>query len=340
MKKALGILLLLATSAFGQDAPREIFPDDYTPSPCAADADAVCASFSRSRLTQAAGTYRAYHIDDKWLDKHFDELRTWFRPLCAKMGNCFTVKDNDWVYCLDVMRDDFIAVCDRFPEGSVDREQCSMTALIYYIGLGAKTKLHEQAQSCMAMQPPQGERTLVAWVKEKIRPGVRGDLTIHAYDAQSKIPVRARITLDGGTRVKSREGPIPKTGYTNEWTPRLKRVPNAEGHFDVAVPIVTLEATGYKPLQFALPMELSKMIVEISPAVADLKVGKNIITVSARDAVTGAPIEARVMAGSMVVGATNQPLELELTSRDQRPEIWVTSLFDRYSDVVVAPGVK
>jgi hypothetical protein len=74
----------------------------------------------------------------------------------------------------------------------------------------------------------------------------------------------------------------------------------------------------------------------MTPSPDQLKPGKNIITVTARDAATGKPVEARVMAEDMAVGETNKPFELQLTRRDKRPEIWVTSLFDRYSDVVVA----
>jgi hypothetical protein len=78
------------------------------------------------------------------------------------------------------------------------------------------------------------------------------------------------------------------------------------------------------------------MKVEMKPA--KLRRGKNIVTITAVDSVTGKPVEARVMGGERVLGKTNQPFEIEITGK--RPEIWVTNLYDRYSDVVVAPADK
>jgi hypothetical protein len=51
--------------------------------------------------------------------------------------------------------------------------------------------------------------------------------------------------------------------------------------------------------------------------------------------VTGQAAEMRVMAGSTPVGRTNEPFVLELPTGPSRPEIWITSLFHRYGDVVV-----
>jgi hypothetical protein len=341
MKTALALLLLLAGSTFAQPAAqtRDKFPDDYKPSPCAADADAVCQTFDQLKFTQFATAFRGYDIHHEWVDAHWNEMREAFKPLCAKMGNCFTIKDNDWPYCVDLLRDDFTDVCDRFPAGSTDRDQCKMFATTYYIGLGAKTKLHADAQACAAAQPQTGERTLDAFVVEKVRLDYNGKFTVHAYDAETKIPVRAYIDVDAG-KIQSTEGAVPRTGYTNEWKPRLKRVPNAEGHFDVVSPTLTLTASGYKPFKLTIPFEMSKMIVEMTPSADQLKPGKNVVTVNARDAATGKPVFARVMVGKMGVANTNTPFELELDRKDARPEIWVTSLYDHYNDVVIAKGAK
>ncbi len=341
MKKTLAVLLLLATSAVAQTTTRrEEYPSDYKPSPCAPATEETCKSYTAAKLREAAGTYRAFHIDDKWLTAHWAELSAAYTPLCAKMANCMTIRDNTWQYCRDIMRDDFLAVCDRFPKGSDDAENCGMASLTYFIGLNSHQHLQEQAHACAAEQPPGPQRTLAAWVSpEKIPLDFKGELHVYAYDAESHIPVRALLEIDSG-KIRSIEGPVPKTGYPNLWTARLKRAPRADGHSDVVLPTVTLKATGYKPLTFKLNMDLPRMNVTMTPPADQLKVGKNVVTINARDAATGAPVEARVMAGNMVVGRTNQPLELELTERDRLPEIWVTSLYDRYSDAVVVKGAK
>jgi hypothetical protein len=77
------------------------------------------------------------------------------------------------------------------------------------------------------------------------------------------------------------------------------------------------------------------MTVTMDPDPSKLKRGKNTVTITARDAATGTPVEARVMGGSSVLGKTNVPFELEIVKGQKRPEIWVTSLYDRYNDVVV-----
>jgi hypothetical protein len=341
MKKTLAaLLLLLATSALAQTTRREEFPSDYKPAPCAPDTDSVCKSLSQPKLREAAGTYRAFHIDDKWLAAHWTELTAEYRKICGKIASCMTLRDNTWQYCRDIMHDDFLAVCDRFPKGSEDAEQCGMVSLTYFIGLPSHQPLQEEAYACVAAQPQAPERTLEAWVDpEKVPLDFKGEIRFYAYDAETHIPVRALLEIDAGKLV-STEGPVPKTGYPNIWTARLKRVPRADGHADVVAPTVTLKATGYKPLTFKLNMDVPRMKVEMTPSADQLKVGKNTVTVTARDVTTGAPVEARVMAGKMIAGRTNQPFELELTEQDQLPEIWVTSLYDRYSDAVVSKGAK
>jgi hypothetical protein len=340
MKKTLAVLLLIATSASAQTSRREAFPSDFKPSPCAPNVETVCKSFSPERLREAAGVYRAFHIDDKWLAAHWNELTAAYKPLCAKMSSCMTVKDNIWQYCRDMLHDDFLQVCDRYPAGSEDREHCLMVSLTYYIGLGSHEELSKQAHACTDAQPQGPERTLEAWMNpEKIPLDFNGAIDVYAYDAETHIPVRALLEIDSG-KLRPTEGPIPKTGYPNKWTARLKRVPRADGHSDIVLPTLTLKATNYKPLSFKLNMDLPRMTVTMSPSSDQLKVGMNTITVTAKDVATGAPVEARVMAGNMVLGRTNTPLELELTDRDQLPEIWVTSLYDRYSDAVVMKGAK
>ena len=338
MKKTLSLVLLLALPVLAQSPVREAFPSDYKPSPCAADTAAVCETFAMERMSEYGANFRGFDMRQEWVNEHWGEMTKALTPHCAKMANCFTIKDNDWVFCLDLLREDFIGTCKRFPADSEDFRQCTMFAMTYYIGLGAKTKLHKEAQECVAAQPPAAERALEAWLQpQTFHFGFDDLMTVYAYDAETHIPVRAVVTIDGGT-LRSTEGPISTAGYATKWRAGLKRVPNAQGHRDLVGPTLTLTATGYRPLTIPMPMEVPKAIVEMTPSVAELKPGTNTITVTARDAATGKPAELRVMAGDRVLGKTNLPLQLELAPGKKRPEIWVTSLYDRYSDVVVVPA--
>jgi hypothetical protein len=340
MKKALvaSLLFVLALSSLAQDAPRVIYPNEYTPSPCAADPKVTCQAFPQARASEWAATFRGFNLHQEWADAHWDEMMQAFLPLCRKIANCFTTVDNDWVFCLDIMKDEFLGTCDRFEKGSDDHTQCIMFAMTYYVGLGAKTKIDAEAKACAkALPPPPTERTLTAWMKpEKLKVDHDGKIWVHAYDAQTHIPVRALLTIDGGGKLQSTDNPDPTTGYAAIYRLRLKRVPNAQGHRDVVAPTATLKATGYQPYTFTIPVDVPRLVVEMSPSPDQLMVGKNSITVTARDAATGKPVRARVMAEDMALGDANTPLELTLTPKDKRPEIWVTSLYDRYSDVVVA----
>ncbi|MDQ3280960.1 MAG: hypothetical protein M3Q69_06075 [Acidobacteriota bacterium] len=338
MKKLLGLFLLaLAPSLFAQDADRVLYPDDYKPSPCAPDAKVTCQAFPQSRASEFAATFRGFNLHQEWADAHWDEMMQAFLPLCRKISNCFTTVDNDWVFCTDIMKDEFLAACDKFEKGSDDHTQCVMFAMTYYVGLGAKTKVDAQAKACVKALPPAPEKTMTAWMKPaKLKVDHDGRIWVTAYDADTHIPVRALLTIDGGGKLQSTDNPDPTTGYPAIYRLRLKRVPNAEGHRDVVAPTATLKATGYKPYTFTLPVDVPRMTVEMSPCPDQLKVGQNTITITARDAETGKPVRARVMAEDMVLGDTNVPLELTLTPKDKRPEIWVTSLYDRYNDVVVA----
>lgn len=335
MKKTI-LFLLLALPAIAENPTREAFPSDYKPSPCAADTAAVCQSFVQSRMTEYGATFRGFNLSQEWVNAHWDEMTKLFTPLCAKIANCFTVKGNDWVFCVDLLRADFLATCDRYPANSEDRTQCTMFALTYYIGLGAKTKLHATAQECIGGEAAPAERSLEAWIEPQTFVwGVDGELTVHAYDAETHIPVRARLTIDGGT-LRSTEGPVPTTGYPSKWRAGLKRVPNTQGHRDVVAPTATLTANGYQTLTFPIAIDVPALIVAMTPPVTQLKRGMNTITVTAHDAATGEPVRMRVMAGDRVLGNTNTPLPFEVKRGEKRPEIWVTSLWDRYSDVVVA----
>ena len=333
MKKTL-LLLLLALPAIAQGPVREAFPSDYKPSPCAADPAAVCKSFERSRIASYAALFRGFDLKQTWVDSHWDEMMKLFAPLCTKIANCFPVKDNTWVFCIDLMRDDFINTCERFPKGSDDRSQCRMLAITFVTGIAGISDLHKAAQECAAAQPSTGPHRLEAWVRpEKMDLDYNGELTVFAYDAETHLPVRASLSVDAGKLTRT-DGPAA-AGSILKWRAGLKRVPNAQNHRDVVLPTATLEATGYEPLTIHFPVEVPTVNVTMTPPAAQLKPGPNTITVTTVDSITGKPVERRVMAPEQVITRLD-PLQLELAAGQKRPEIWVTSLFDRYSDVVVA----
>jgi hypothetical protein len=111
------------------------------------------------------------------------------------------------------------------------------------------------------------------------------------------------------------------------------RVPNADGHTDIVAPTVTLSFAHHPQMKFPLPVQVPKMTAVMQPAT--LKPGRNTVTVITKDAITGAPVEARVMYGDLTIGESNQPVVIEVKKGAKRPDVWVTSLFDAYGDVVV-----
>lgn len=338
MKKLL-LLLVLALPAIADTPAREIFPSDYKPSPCAADASVVCQSFPQNRMRSYAGDFRGFNLKQEWVDAHWDEMLALFTPICGKMGNCFAVKGNDWVYCLDLMRNTFVSTCDRFPAGSEDHRQCTWFATIYFVGLGGKTKLHESVQECVAQQPPSATlRKLEAWLDpHTFTADFDGQLTAYAYDAETHVPVRARVAIDAGT-LKPIEGRVPTTGYPVKWRAGLKRVPNAQGHTDVVAPTAMFTFDGYEPLMIPIAMAIPTLTIQMTPSAAELRPGMNTITVTAHDSITDKPVEMRVMAGDRVLGNANKTLQFEWKRGEKRPEIWLTSLWNRYSDVVIVPA--
>jgi hypothetical protein len=334
-------LLLAATAAAAEPPTYEQFmPADYKPSACAPAAESVCDRADRGQFTKQAHAHRAYDIDEQWIDAHWDEMRARFLPICAKIAQCYTLQGNNWVFCTDIAGEEFRSQCDRFPEGSWDRDQCNMFSTMWFVSLGAQEQLLRPAQDCAASDPAAKVSKLEVLVyPEQMPPDYDGEFFVHVLDAERRIPVAARVTADSG-RIQAREGNPPKTGYRMSYKARLVRVPNPEtGHSDVVSPTFTVRAPAYEPYTFA-PVVVPRMKVEMSPAPDMLRRGPNVITVTATDADTGKPVNARVMGGEHVLGKTNEPFVLEMARGQRHPEIWVTSLYDHYSDVVVAPAGK
>lgn len=342
MRPTLAFLILLAPSLLAQTPAREHFPSNFTPSACAPDT--ACPSFNQSQFADVAAL-RGFDIGQDWVDAHWKELTDAIRPSCAKVNTCYGTPGNHFTFCNDILNDEIYGICDRYPEGSTDRTKCSFFVRIYWAGVDRFSRgPWEKAQECAAKTPSTTERTLDYWIEPAtFDESYKGTFIVYALDSETHVPVQARIHLDSKVPIYAEDATTgqPTTNLSVPWKPSLARVPNVQGHRDVAPPEIRLEAPGYRTATLSIPMDVPRMTVEMTPSLKKLKPGKNTVTIVTRDAATGQPVEARVMAGGhTVLGATNEPFTLELTRGTKRPEIWVTSLYDRYSDVVVAPAGK
>lgn len=342
--KKLAAFLLFALPLFAQtpQVPREIYPSDYKPLPCAAKD--VCKTYDRVDFARWAGAHRKLPIRQEWVDKHWDEMSEAFAPLCRKIANCLAVPGNtDWVFCTDFMRWDFLATADRYPKGTDDHDQWLMSALMWYHGLdNAIMAGQKEARACVEAQPAAtGDRQLDVWMKPAtIGPTYDGNIVVYAIDTETKIPVMSAITVEGQTLKPANDSPNghATSYYKFQWPITLNLIPNADGHHDVVAPKVFVQAPGYQIATIVMPIPITKAVVEMQPPVSELKPGPNTVTVTAKDSETGKPIEMRVMGGERILGNANKPFVLDLKPGTKRPEIWVTSMFHRYDDVVVAKG--
>lgn len=345
MKRLLGIsLLLAATSAFAARPTigHQPFPADYKPSPCA-PADA-CASLSKGQVVDVASTMRGYSINQDWLDKNWDTMMELIRPTCGKLATCYATPGNTSLFCMDLLFPEFWGLCDRYPQDSEDFEQCAMFMRIYSLRADLRDKkTWQQAQSCASKQPKRtAPAPMKVWMSpEQIGDDYKGTFTVYALDPETNVPIQALVSMEGGVKLTARApGGKAWSNYEIRWDGKLHRAPNAAGHTDLVPPKITVTADGYTPVTMTMPAAPRRVAVEMSPAPNKLKRGKNKITVNAVDVATGKPVELRVMLGETIIGDTNKPLEIELKKGEKRPEIWATSLFDLYNDVVVAPAEK
>jgi len=335
----IALLLSLATAVMAQDAPRPVFPDDYTPNPCAPEG--TCQSYDRTQMRSAAFSMLAFNLDQRWVDAHWDQMLQLYAPICRKHGTCLATPGNNFLYCDDTIVPEYRAVCDRaFPKSTnaEDNTQCRMFTEIWVLGADMHgKKLSERGLACakekhldvMHTKPP------IVWIVPATIPrGYKSDIYIYAIDPDTHVPVQANVTLDKQL-IYAPSNPAGNlaTSYPFKWPIKYNRVKNAEGHEDVEAPLVTVKAEFYPPVTFRLPSTPGTMLVTMTPAT--LHPGVNHVTVTARDAETGKPVEARVMAGRDAVGETDQLIEITVPKGKKAPELWVTSLFDVYSDVVV-----
>jgi hypothetical protein len=335
MKKLLPVLLLtLAPLALAADAPKHPYPDDYKPQPCAATN--ICSAVKMSEFGPLA-KLRGFTLPQEWVVAHWDELMTLMQPVCTKVANCQTVPGNHWVWCKDILAEEFSASCSTKYTDPRDQERCRYFSAIFFLGQDERARTsHAKAQECgTAARAGQPERTLDYWmVPERLPVNFEGALTIYAIDSETHIPVMAHLSVDSG-----RFSPIDTVGgrsltdYAQRYKVTMKRVKRADGHHDVVAPTVTMSAGGYRTETFTLPVDESQMVVEMSPKT--LQRGKNTVTITATDSVTGQKVDARIMGNDRVLGKTNVPFEMEWKNGEEAPEIWVISLYNIYDDVVV-----
>lgn len=344
MRKLLVALILCAAPALFAARPtvgNQQFPADYKPHPCAPAA--TCASLKKSEIVQVGATMRGYSLTDEWVNAHWDEMQELIKPSCAKLATCYATQGNIAIFCTDLLFPEFWSICDRYPKDSVDYEQCAMFTRIYTLRADLQDKkTWQEAQACAAEKTPRtGIGTMdVTMAPATIGRDYSGKFTVYALDRDTRVPIQALVQMEN-TRLSARApGGKPWTNYEIEWPANFLRVPNADGHTDLVAPSITVTAEGFAPVTLTMPMTPRKVKVAMSPSADKLKRGKNMVTFTAHDVETNEPVELRVLLGETILGDTNKPLEVELKKGQKRPEIWATSLFDRYGDVVIAPAEK
>ncbi len=339
---ALLLSLLLASTAVAQGAPRHPFPADYTPHPCAA-VGACARNFTHVEMARLGDRMFGLAIDLDWVKAHEKELNEQvFRPMCLRVSTCFAMPGNSAAFCNDSVVGEMRSACDRYTDAK-EREKCREYVEMYMLGIDNNSiEPWKEAQSCMNSRFPawKSEDPPVVWMEPARLPsGFNQRMKIFAQDAHTKVPVQARITI-GDQVLFSKTNPNGRvdTYYPFIWPIRLVRTLRADGHHDLVPPMVTVQGERYPAVTFRMPYDVPVLKTAITPS-SKLRRGKNRITVTSVDSVTGKPIEMRVMAGTRTIGDTNKPIDADLGSA-KIPEIWITSLFDRYSDVVIVPAPK
>src|SRR5688500_7422295 len=94
------LFLILATFAPLHGGHREIFPDDYTPSPCA-PANA-CVTYEPTEIVLAgARIHGLTGMKMQWVNAHWDELTGALAPFCTKVKTCYAQLGNTNLFCDD-----------------------------------------------------------------------------------------------------------------------------------------------------------------------------------------------------------------------------------------------
>lgn len=339
MLRSLAALLLLLPLASLRAATPQVFPDNYTPSPCVVKN--ICTTFSPTDVARAGARMQAYTVlRQKWVDSHWDKLIADLQPYCAKLTTCYATPGNTNMFCNDVVLTQSMSICDQYA-GKADHEQCFQLMRTIASGIDLNSwKPYEEAQACgKANAPANGLRKLdITMTPATMPPDFDGKIVVYALDSETHIPMRTFITIEGET-LYAREAPDgrPTTSYALPWKAKLRTITDADGHHKLVPPTITIEQEGYETITFPMPVEVRAMKVTMTPPPGQLKRGKNVVTITAADPVTGKPVDARVRIGQSDIAEANQPFELELKRGEKRGAIVVRSSFNRYSDVVVAP---
>lgn len=346
MKLPFGLLLLslmpFAVFAADDKPQRNPYPDDYKASACAPNE--ACESYPASEMTSAGSAFLGLSMNPQWVQDHYDELRAAIKPLCAKLSTCYATPGNGAMFCNDLTAPMMRSVCDdKFPNAKdpVEHERCRQFIEVYALGIDqhAKPKVAD-AQKCAGPAAAHTKPPIVWMSPEKLRPGYDGYVTFYAIDPDTHVPVAARITFENQIHY----APSNPSGESATYYPfklPFKHVEStrADGHRDLLTPMVTVAADNYPPVQFRLNAAMPEVVVTMNPPIAKLKRGA-MATITAKDAATGEPVELRVFVGNNQAGDTNQPIAIDWAKNEKRPEIWARSLFNRYSDVVIAPAAK
>lgn len=346
MKKT-AFLLLFATTAFAQQHPHsEIFPSDYTPSPCASKEP--CVAFTDVSFEQAAHAFLLRSLDPKWDDLHEDELKLTMQPFCVKRATCNASPGRVWWFCNDVFSQELRATCDKLFDPKTQKDDytyCNTWMDTFSSGLDQHGSTDwAKAQKCAKDAAGTSDKLhQMDWwaVPSTIPVGYKGPIQIYAIDRDTHVPVQADIRFQDQI-IYSTDPPngSPTTYYQFKWPRKLVRIPRADGHSDVVPVTMTIAAPGYETVSTPTPTTVSAMLVSVSPPVAKWKRGMNAIHIEATDSLTGKRVEAQVYAGTETIGFTNNTVEFRVGEKGKRPEIWIRSPFDAYSDVVVAPAKK
>jgi hypothetical protein len=328
------LMLLVAAASPLRAASPQIFPDDYKPTTC--EVKNVCVSYDRSEITSSGARMQGYtNMREEWISAHWDKLLSDIKPYCAKLATCYATAGNTSMFCNDVVLTQMMSVCDQYPEKSDDRDQCFLFLRTYANGIDLKAwKTWEEAQACARANAAAGappRQMEIIMTPKTLPPDFNGKLIIYALDKETRVPLKASITVEGET-LYSRDVPdgSPTTSYPLPWKAKLQRVER-----EVVAPNVTISRAGYESVTFRMPIEVRSMIVTMTPSLARLKRGRNTVTITAKDSVTGQPVDARVLIAQRDFGEANTPFELELKRGEKPAEIRVRSSFDRYNDVVV-----
>jgi hypothetical protein len=344
---AFGMIAFASTVLAADPPPSKIFPDDYTPNPCAPANS--CDTFEHSGMRSAAFNFLGLQLDRDWLEAHGDEMIKLFEPVCRKLATCMATPGNNHLFCDDVISTELRDVCTRrFPKekGDADWHQCEVFMETFELGVDQKSyATWLPASECGKVKTPAVDKTkpLIYWVDPPvIKPGYKDYISIHAIDPDTHIPMQADISIEGQI-VYTWTNPAGslQTYYPFKWPTKFNRIKNpTTGHSDVVSPTVTIKKEHYPTITFPMPVTMPQVKLELMPPAAQLHPGRNVITVFAKDVASGKPAELRVMFGDTPAGTTNEPIELMIDRKAKRPEIWVTSLFDWYSDQTVVPGER